>query len=53
MTPADFLAAVHAKAQAQRFDLVQLIPQPEVSESDWGYLLAEPLLEMLTEESHA
>jgi hypothetical protein len=54
-TPSDFLADAHAKAQAARFaanpQMVQLIPLPEVSDSGWGDLLAEPLLDMLTEET--
>jgi hypothetical protein len=38
------MADVHQRVQP----LVQLIPQPEVEDSDWGDLLAEPLLDMLT-----
>jgi hypothetical protein len=51
--PQFFLRDLHAKAQAARFaanpQMVQLIPLPEVSDSGWGDLLAEPLLDMLTE----
>jgi hypothetical protein len=47
------LEAAHAEWKRHRFDdhgapLVQLIPQPEVSDSGWGDLLAEPLLDMLS-----
>jgi hypothetical protein len=55
MTPSDFLHDAYAKAQPARFaaepSMVQLIPIPETSDSGWGDLLAEPLLDMLTEET--
>jgi hypothetical protein len=54
MTPSDFLHDAYAKAQPARFaaepSMVQLIPIPETSDSGWGDLLAEPLLDMLTTE---
>jgi hypothetical protein len=54
-TPADFLADLHDRVQPARFAeyprMVQLIPIPEVGDSGWGDLLAEPLLDMLTEET--
>lgn len=48
MTPTEFLADLHAKAQAQRFE--PTIPVGETAESDWGSLLEEPIREMLTEQ---
>jgi hypothetical protein len=53
--PRAFLADLHDRVQPARFaqqppSLVHLIPQPEVSDSGWGDLLAEPLLDMLTTE---
>jgi hypothetical protein len=55
MTPSDFLHDAYLKAQPARFaeypQMVQLIPIPETSDSGWGDLLAEPLLDMLTEET--
>jgi hypothetical protein len=49
------LAAAHAEWKRHRFDdsrapLVQLIPQPQVSESGFGDFAADSILDMLTRE---
>jgi hypothetical protein len=48
------LEAAHAEWKRHRFDdrgapLVQLIPQPEVSESGFGDFAADSILDMLTD----
>jgi hypothetical protein len=55
LTTEEFLDLEYERAQPARFaaeppSMVHLIPQPQVTDSGWGDLLAEPLLDMLTGE---